>query len=159
MPCLALEGQESQEPIHNNATGPFARRISSAGREPLKRGEASFRNPSFLSASAHKQGVSELLGFPVSVWVFYTVLSFVRGGGISSTQQGSYLSLQSSGVEAEVTFDRWWEGGESRVGVARLACSCSCQWLLQQADPEGQIKLGHDGVTGGSAGGQQVKIS
>lgn len=159
MPCLALEGQESQESIHNNATGPFARRISSAGREPLKRGEASFRNPSFLSASAHKQGVSELLGFPVSVWVFYTVLSFVRGGGISSTQQGSYLSLQSSGVEAEVTFDRWWEGGESRVGVARLACSCSCQWLLQQADPEGQIKLGHDGVTGGSAGGQQVKIS
>lgn len=97
MPCLALEGQESQEPIHNNATGPFVRRISSAGREPLERGEASFRNPSFLSASAHKQGVSELLGFPVSVRALYTVLSFVRGGGISSTQQGSYLSLELRG--------------------------------------------------------------
>lgn len=158
MPCLALEGQESQEPIHNNATGPFARRISSAGQEPLKRGEASFRNPSFLSASAHKQGVSELLGFPVSVRVLYTVLSFVRGGGISSTQQGSYLSLELRGGGRGHVWQmvgRW----ESRVGVARLACSCSCQWLLQQADPEGQIKLGHDGVTGGSAGGQQVKIS
>lgn len=59
--------------------------------------EASFRNPSFLSASAHKQGVSELLGFPVSVRVLYTVLSFVRGGGSSSTQQGSYLSLELRG--------------------------------------------------------------
>lgn len=112
-------------------------------------------NPSFPSASVHKQGVSGLLDFPVSARVLCTALSFVRGGGIGSTQQGSCPSLLSSGMEAEVTFDRRWDGGESRVGVAGLACGCCCQWLLQQAEPEGQIKLGRDG----DAGGQQVDIS
>lgn len=73
------------------------------------------RNPSLQLLYTNRGGPgwsSELQAFPLSVYALHTALSFMRGRGSASTQQGFQLSLGNSGMEAEVTFDRGQGAGQ-----------------------------------------------